>query len=504
VIISRAARLDRYHGAMPVTTDAADLSRLRAALERHGQAHVLAFIDRLDDQQRQHVLAQIRSIDLTALDGLISRYVRQRDRFELPANLEPAAYYPYDSSDARRPYDASKYRAHGEDLIGAGKVAAFTVAGGQGTRLGWNGPKGTYPATVVTGKPLFRVFAEQILATQRRYSVRIPWYIMTSDLNDADTRRFFTDNNHFGLPDPRQNVFIFPQGLLPSVDAATGKILLAGQGEIAMNPDGHGGSIKALRDSGAIDHMRSRGVEHISYFQVDNPLVRAIDPLFVGLHASAPDSSGEMSSKMVAKANAQEKVGVFCRGGADGKTMVIEYSDLPVELAKQTNADGSLRFNAGSIAIHLISVEFIERLTADARRFALPYHRADKKVPHIDIASGALVQPTSSNGVKLEAFVFDAIPLAQSSIVYETSRLEEFAPIKNAEGVDSVVTSHQLQSQRAAGWLEAAGVQVPRNARGEVEAKIEIGPLTALSAEDVRGLGSKLPRTIERGAEIVL
>lgn len=486
---------------MPVTTDVIDLKSLQSTLNAHGQSHLLTFLDRLDSSGQQRLLRQIHSIDFTALDRLIDRYVRNRERFELPVNLQPAPYYPANAAEAGR------YRMIGEEKIRAGKVVAFTVAGGQGTRLGWNGPKGTFPSTVVTGKPLFRVFAEQILATQRRFGVAIPWYIMTSDLNDADTRRFFADNNHFGLPDPRQNIMIFPQGLLPSIDASTGRILLAGQGELAMNPDGHGGSIKALRESGAIDHMRSRGVELISYFQVDNPLVRAIDPLFVGLHVAAPDSSGEMSSKMVAKANAGEKVGVFCRGGtaAGMKTMVIEYSDLPPDLAQQTNPDGSLRFNAGSIAIHLISVAFVERLTRDAHEFALPYHRADKKVAHVDIASGQLVQPTTSNGVKLEAFVFDAIPLAESSIVCETLRSEEFAPIKNAEGVDSAATSRQLQSERAARWLERVGVRVHRGAGGEVEAKIEISPLTAQCADDLRELtAGALPAQIERGAEVVL
>lgn len=488
---------------MPATTELPDVQRLRATLDAHQQSHLLAFIDRLDADQRKRLLGQIAAIDFSTLDDLINRYVRQRERFELPADLQPAAYYPFNAGDAQRPYDAGNFRTIGDTLIRSGKVAAFTVAGGQGTRLGWNGPKGTYPATVVTGKPLFRVFAEQILATQKRYHVEIPWYIMTSDLNDAETRRFFADNNHFGLPNPRRNIMIFPQGLLPSIDAATGQVLLSGQGEIAMNPDGHGGSIKALRDSGAIDHMRSRGVEHISYFQVDNPLVRAIDPLFVGLHAAAPDSSGEMSSKMVAKAYAEEKVGVFCQ--SKGKTVVIEYSDLPAELSRQTNADGSLRFNAGSIAIHMIAVAFIEKLTADAHHFALPYHRADKKVPFVDVTSGSLVQPTANNGVKLEAFVFDAIPLAESSIVYETSRLEEFAPIKNADGVDSAATSHQLQSERAAKWLEAANVRVPRGAKGEVEAKIEISPLTAMCATDLRELTTgALPPQIERGAEVVI
>ncbi len=491
-----------------VPVKSADPARVRAALQKHGQEHVLAFIDGLAATQRKRLLEQIASIDFTALDGLIEQYVRYKHAFHLPQNLVPATYYPHDSTSPERPYDAAKFRALGEGLIRQGKVAAFTVAGGQGTRLGWNGPKGTYPATVITGKPLFRVFAEQILATQKRYGVKFPWYIMTSDLNDADTRRFFADNNYFGVPSPRENVFIFPQGLLPSIDAKTGRILLANKGEIAMNPDGHGGSIKALRASGAIDHMRSRGIEHISYFQVDNPLVRAIDPLFIGLHGAAPDSSAEMSSKMVAKAYAEEKVGVFCRGGPGGKTMVIEYSDLPADLAKQTNADGSLRFNGGSIAIHLISVAFVERLTADAHGgrtgFALPYHRADKKVPYVDVQTGKIVQPASANGVKLEAFVFDAIPLAESSIVYETSRLEEFAPIKNADGVDSAATSHQLQSDRAGGWLEACGVEIPRCANGQIEARIEISPLTAMCAEDLRGTNARLPKRIERAADVVL
>ncbi len=488
---------------MAVTTNDQALHDLRATLESHGQSHLLTFFDRVSEPQQQRLLAQIASIDFPTLDRLIDRYVRQREPFHLPTDLQPAPYYPFDTRNASKPYDAAKFRATGEDLIRKGKIAAFTVAGGQGTRLGWNGPKGTFPATPITGKPLFRVFAEQLLATQQRYGVRIPWYIMTSDLNDADTRRFFTDNNHFNLPDPRQNVFIFPQGLLPSIDAATGKVLLASPGEIAMNPDGHGGSIKALRASGAIDHMRSRGVEHISYFQVDNPLVRAIDPLFIGLHAAASDSSGEMSSKMVAKAYAEEKVGLFCQ--SEGKTVVIEYSDMPAELSKQSNTDGSLRFNAGSIAIHMISVAFVEKLTDDAGNFALPYHRADKKVPHVDVNTGDIVQPTTNNGVKLEAFVFDAIPLAQSSIVLESSRLEEFAPIKNAEGVDSAASSHQLQSQRAAAWLEAVGVNVPRNAKGEVEATIEISPMTAMCVDDLRELtAGALPTAIERGAEVVL
>jgi UDP-N-acetylglucosamine/UDP-N-acetylgalactosamine diphosphorylase len=474
-----------------------DLHLIRKTLEEHGQAHVLAFYDALNAVQRDSLLAQIEQIDFNWLDRLIDEYVRQRPRIELPENFQPAPYYPIGGD-----YNAGKFRRIGEDLIRAGKVAAFTVAGGQGTRLGWDGPKGTFPATVVTGKPLFRVFAEQILATQRKYGLEsngmaIPWYIMTSPINDADTRAFFADNNYFGLR--RRDVFMFPQGVLPPIDAETGKLLLAEKHELAVSPDGHGGSIKALQASGAIEDMIARGVENISYFQVDNPLVKCIDPLFIGLHAAAPDSSADFSSKMVAKAYPEEKVGVFCR--ADGKTMVIEYSDLPVNLATQKDANGRLRFNAGNIAIHIISVRFVQKLTSDPHQFGLPFHRADKKVPYINISTGKRVEPTKPNAVKLEAFVFDAIPLAEKSIVLETSRIEEFAPIKNAEGVDSPASSHQIQSDRNGQWLGRFGVRIPQS-NGHVEAKIEINPMTALEPDDLRS--AQLPQSIQAGQEFVL
>lgn len=475
------------------------LAAIRRRLQSHSQEHVLTFYDALNPEQQSSLLGQIEDLDFQALDDLIARYVRQRPRVELPHGLEPAPYYPHDPNTPGAGYDAERYRELGRQIIRTGKVAAFTVAGGQGTRLGWNGPKGTYPATVVTGKPLFRCFAEQIAAAQAKYGVTIPWYIMTSPANDADTRAFFADNNNFGLR--RRNIFMFPQGVVPTFDAATGRILLAAKDQIAVNPDGHGGSIKALRDSGAIEDMTVRGIEHISYFQVDNPLAKVIDPLFIGLHAAAPDSSAEMSSKMVPKIAPEEKVGVFCR--TDGKTIVIEYSDLPTELAAQRDKSGGLRFNAGSIAIHMISVAFVEKLTADAHHFALPYHRADKKAAYVDLKTGKLVEPAQPNAVKLETFVFDAIPLAQSSIVYETSRVEEFAPIKNAQGVDSPATSHQLQSDRAGSWLASRGIKVPRNSDGRVAARIEISPLTALEPEDLaRATG--LPNAIREGEQVVL
>lgn len=469
---------------------------LRHALATHGQEHVLAFWKELTPSQRAELVAQIDSIDLAALDVLIDTFVKHEAGAEsVPTNLEPAPYYP---NDAKGKYDADEMRRQGEDIIRAGKVAAFTVAGGQGTRLGWSGPKGTFPGTPVTGKPLFRCFAEQIAAAQKKYGVTIPWYLMTSPLNDADTRAFFQDNNNFGLK--RGDIFMFPQGTMPSLLLPDGKLMLAEKHELAVNPDGHGGSIRALKASGAIEDMIRRGVEQISYFQVDNPLVNVIDPLFIGLHAHAPDSSGEISSKMVTKTEPGEKVGVFCR--SDDRTVVIEYSDLPKELAEQRDTNGNLRFNAGSIAIHIMAVKFVERLTKDASQFGLPLHRAVKKVPYIDPGTGERVDPSQPNAVKLEMFVFDALPLAKSSIVYETKREHEFAPIKNAEGTDSPATSYQLQSDYYGQWLDRAGVRVPRTKDGRVDAKIEISPMTALGPADLRR--SFLPESIERGGELAI
>ncbi len=473
------------------------LSSIRATLEAHGQGHLLAFHGELDESRREALLDQLEAIDFDAVDTLIECFDGDEREQQLPANLEPAPYYP---NRAEGVYDAGHYRSVGTELIRQGKVAAFCVAGGQASRLGkWSGPKGTFPGTVVTGKPLFRVLAEQIVANSNRHRVTIPFYIMTSLLNDDATRAFMQDNNCFGLC--RRDIFMFPQGLLPSLEAGTGRLLLADKGSVAMNPDGHGGSIRALAASGAIDDMEARGIEYISYFQVDNPLVKVLDPLFVGLHAAASDSSAEISSKMVLKTRPDEKVGVFCR--VDGSTTVIEYTQLNQSpLCEQRDQEGNLRFRAGSIAVHIISVEFVRRLTSGDESFALPLHAARKIVPHVDIATGQRVVPDKPNAIKLESFVFDALPLARSSIVYETSRVEEFAPIKNADGVDSPATSHQLQSDRSGSWLEAHGVTVPRDAEGHVTARIELSPLTALEADDLAGM--TLPKSIEPGESIVL
>jgi len=467
------------------------ISDWHARLSTAEQSHLLQFWERLDATQRASLLAQLDSIDWASVPRWVATYVKNKPRFEIPSDLEPAPCFTRQSPCAPALADA------GRALLKAGKVAAFVVAGGQGSRLGFDGPKGCYPATAITSKSLFQLFAEQLLAARHKYGVIVPWYIMTSPLNHRATVEFFARHRFFGLGE--DNVRFFPQGVMPSFDISTGKILLAGPGEIATNPDGHGGAVAALHKSGSLADMRRRGIEHLAYFQVDNPHVQICDELFLGLHAQGPGSSGEMSSKMVAKASWDEKVGVFCL--ANGRLDVIEYSDLPQDLAKATDPSGRLRFNAGSIAIHALSVAFLERLATDPA-FELPFHRAEKKVPHVDPVTGLSVEPAANNGVKLERFIFDALAKASQSVVLETDRVEEFAPIKNATGADSVVTSQKLQTLRATRWLSGCGTSIPTTPAGEPDCIIELSPLTACAVGDVACV--RMPSAIERGARVLL
>lgn len=466
---------------------------LASQLDSIGQSKLARYLQGVTGSGAQILLDEINQFDLQQIANYIKQYGAQFTASPPDETISPAPYFALNDTS----WDRSLYQTKGEELIKAGKVACFTVAGGQGSRLGFEGPKGCYPTSCVNNKSLFEMFAQTIYANQRKYNTTIPWYIMTSPLNHEQTQSFFDEHNHFGI-DP-DNIMFFEQGVMPSFDKETGDLLLSDPAHLATNPDGHGGAYKALHVSGALEDMQSRGIEQLSYFQVDNPNAKIIDPVFIGLHAFSPESSAEFSSKMVAKASWDEKVGVFCRVG--DHLAVVEYSDLPEELAKMTNEQGELMFNAGSIAIHTISVKFIEQIATDPK-YALPFHRAVKKVPYFDTETGQHVDPSEPNAIKLEQFVFDAMSLADNSIVLETDRVEEFAPVKNATGTDSIITSKQLQSQRAANWLIARGVSIPTNPDGSVNATIELSPITALCPEDLDS--EQLPDAIKPGSSITL
>lgn len=434
-----------------------------------GQGQVFAHWGKLDPAARETLLAEAAEIDLTEIARL-TRTLLGGDAAQIDlSDLSPAPYEkrPEHGGDTAA---WARAKAAGEAALRAGRVAAFTVAGGQGTRLGYDGPKGTFPVTPVRGKTLFQVFAEKILAAGRHYGRPLHWFIMTSHQNHAATEAFFKENGFFGLAAER--VHFFRQGRMPAVDFE-GRILLESPGHIAMSPDGHGGSLRALERSGSLDLMAREGIDTLSYFQVDNPLVRCIDPAFIGWHLLR--GSG-MSSKMVPKAYAGEKVGHFCQ--QRGRLVVVEYSDLPKVMQEETDASGGLRYLAGSIAIHVLDREFVRRMACPvgAGEATLPFHRADKKIPTID-AAGHPVQPARPNGVKFEMFVFDALPFARNPVVIETLRADDFSPVKNADGVDSPATCRADQLRQFARWLRAHGADVPVDATGLPACTLEVSPL---------------------------
>ena len=291
--------------------------------------------------------------------------------------------------------------------------------------------------------------------------------------------RFFTAKTVFCL-EPSDDVFFFVQGMLPSV-TPEGKFIMSRDGGLFMNPDGHGGTFTALKKTGCLDIMREKAVEEIFYFQVDNPIVKVCDPVFIGLHNA---HTAQMSSKVVKKRSYEEKVGVIAR--VDGRTRVIEYSDMSDDMRYATNEMEEMLYWAGSIAIHMVRRDFVEQLTGEGG-FRLPYHKANKLIPALDEKGN----PMEQNGIKFETFIFDALPLAEKSITMEVLREDEFAPVKNKTGEDSLESSMTMQSDLHASWLKKAGAVVDK------DVLVEISPLFALDREDLLVHKSEIPRHIE-------
>ncbi|MFG0319131.1 MAG: UTP--glucose-1-phosphate uridylyltransferase, partial [Planctomycetota bacterium JB042] len=310
----------------------------------------------------------------------------------------------------------------------------------------------------------------KVRAAAERYGARLPMLVMTSEANHDETVGFLERHGRFGLPE--EDVFVFRQGMLPAVDAE-GRLLLRAEGELFLSPDGHGGSLGALAREGLLDELERRGVEEIFYFQVDNPLVKVLDPAFLGHHRLG---RAEASSKAVPKRDASEKVGVFAKAGR--KLGIVEYSDLPDDLGRARDDEGELAYRAGNVAIHVFRTEFVRRLTEGGLR--LPYPRARKAVSCLDPA-GDSAAPAEVTGVKFETFVFDALPEAKRSLVVEASRAEEFSPVKNASGDDSAATARRDMTLQFRSWLEAAGFELER---GD-DVWIEISPHLALDRDEL-------------------
>ncbi len=447
------------------------MTSLSERLADAGQEHLADALERLDEEGRARLIAQIEAIDLAGVGRLFRELTgHASDAF---ADLEPPEVIALPRDEAGRDRERAA-RGAGEDLLNADRVAAVLVAGGQGTRLGFDGPKGAFPFAPVTGRILFAHHAAKIAALRRRYGCALPWYVMTSPQNDAETRAIFAAHGHFGLE--ADSIRIFVQGTMPAVDRESGRILLEAPDRVATSPDGHGGLFPALARNGLLAEMRDRGITTFFTFQVDNPLTRVARPEFLGAHRLA---DAEMSNVVVRKRSPEERMGVVATRG--GRTTLVEYSDLPDALAQARDEKGELVFWAGSIAVHAIEVDLAERITAGV---GLPFHAAIKPVPYLD-ASGTLVTPDEPNAVKFESFIFDALPLADRVCSLEAAREDEFSPIKNAHGADSPATARHDLNRVYARWLDAAGVAVPRDSRGDPAVDIEIDPRYAMSAGEL-------------------
>lgn len=427
------------------------LNEAREFLAAAGQEHVIAFFKGLDARGRKALLAQTAKLDPAALlrcrkaltEGVASDSVRSSPgKAPKVAQLKGA--------------ELEKCFSKGAAEIKSGRVAVLLVAGGQGSRLGFDGPKGAYPIGPLSGKPLFYYHARKILALSRRYRASVPWYIMTSEANDADTRKCFVKNGFFGLD--RRDVMFFTQGMWPCM-TKDGRIMMETPSRMFMSPDGHGGLLAALSRSGALADMKKRGIKHVFFFQVDNPLVNIADPAFIGYHAL---EKSEYSLKLCAKRDPFEKVGVPMMFGRSCR--MVEYTEMSEKECRRKRADGRLYHLYGSPAIHVFDRAFLER---EAGR-DMPLHLAFKKIPCID-DKGRRIEPTEPNGYKFEKFIFDLLPRARKAAFLAFDQKDEFSPLKNASGDDSPETCRRDMMDKWRRSLALKGIEISPGSVFEVD-----------------------------------
>ena len=405
-----------------------ELEEVKDILKKYGQEHLLNHYEELDEKKKETLLKQINHIDFELVNKLYDSTKEQK----INTNDKIT---PIDYLDKFKLNDQYKYyESIGKKAIKEGKLAAVTMAGGQGTRLGHSGPKGTYDIGLDSHKSLFELLADNLKEEGKKYDVIIPWFIMTSRENNKDTVEFFEKHRYFGYKKDK-NIFFFEQGELPMMDTE-GKILIGEDGLIKLAADGHGGIYESLVKSKMTNKMRELGIEWVFIGGVDNCLVKMVDPVLMGV---AIDKKVTVACKSVVKANPHEKVGVFCR--RNGRPNVIEYSEITDEMAEATDENGELLYGESHILCNLFSIDAIERMGAEP----LPYHVAFKKAKYID-KDGNLVVPDSPNAYKFEAFLFDAFGEVDDMAVLRVKREEEFAPVKNSDekGVDCPKTAREL------------------------------------------------------------
>lgn len=431
-------------------------------LEKYGQEHLLKYYGELSDDEKSHLLKDIENLDAEKISSLYRELVAEKK-----SETEEKSELQSISSDDIRDFTEEEKKnliQIGMEELKKGTVGVLQVAGGQGSRLGFDGPKGTFSVGLPSGKELFKLHGERILSLSKKAGRPIPWYIMTSPENNDATVSFFKDNDYFGLE--KESVKFFPQQVFPSVDT-NGKIFMDSKCSVSKNPNGSGGCFTSLYEAGLLKEMEYMGIKYIFFCGVDNILLRPADPLFIGY---AVKKGYDIASKSVRKKSPSEKVGVFTY--RNGKPSIIEYIELSPAMAEEKDTNGKLRFGSGNVLMHIFRIDFIRRALEKNTK----YYAQHKKIKHMG-NDGQEVSPTEPNGYKFESLYFDIFSEADDMAVLDIVREEEFAPVKNREGQDSVETAREMYMNLTTSWLENMGI--------ETEEKIEISPLLSVYGDDL-------------------
>ena len=449
--------------------------RLIKKFIKYGHEHIFYFWQELGDKEKDEFINELQSIDLKKINEYFRNFKKQKTK---EYKLEPTEYLSIKQKEKSK-----DLKSIGDKSLRSNQIGFLTVAGGQGSRLGYDHPKGCFPISPVKKKSLFQIFAEKIKFYSNYYKNDFNWYIMTSKFNYQETMDFFEKNNYFKLN--KNNIFFFKQGMLPSL-TLDGKLILSERNRLFLNPDGHGGVLKALLNSGLLHKMKDKGIKHLSYFQVDNPMVKMADPYFIGHHIQ---QKSMVSSKVIAKLYPEEKLGAICK--KDKQNCVIEYSDLSKKETYAKNSEGQLKYLMGSIAIHIFDIKFLLNFTKK-----MPIHFAKKKINGYAFTENHNPIIKDVEGIKFETFVFDSIPLAKKSVFFETERDIEFYPVKNKTGLDSIETCIQGQSKLFVRWLSEAGLCKAEYNEQKVEISPGYAPDKELFLEKVQKKADKIKKIV--------
>lgn len=395
---------------------------LKLLLE-YGQEHILRYYDELSDDEKTGLLRQVELTDFSVLDDL----KHKNDESGKRGVFDPLGAVTVENIENNR----DEYLNAGINAIKSGKAAAVMLAGGQGTRLGFDSPKGMFNMGENKELYIFQCQINNLMDVVKLTGTYIPLYIMTSEKNNSETIDFFEKHNYFGYDSNYVKFFI--QDMAPSVDFS-GKIFMESKSEMAVSPNGNGGWFSSIVRAGLLDEIREKGIEWINVFAVDNVLQRIADPMFIGAVISSGMQSG---SKVVSKVSPDERVGVLCL--EDGKPSIVEYYEMTDEMRNRVNENGELSYKYGVILNYLFNVNKAVEILNNK----MPIHIVEKKIPYMN-EEGILVTPEKPNGYKFETLVLDMVHMQDSCLSYEVIRNKEFAPVKNATGTDSVDSARLL------------------------------------------------------------